>query len=63
MKKHQGFAAYALMLCALLAVGIGGWIANIVKLVGMDQVLTTGMGIARIVGIFIAPLGSVLGFL
>lgn len=39
---------------------IGGWIANIVKLAQADTV--TGFELARIVGIFIAPLGSILGF-
>lgn len=44
----------------VLALG-GGWVANIVKLVGMEPILT-GMGIARIAGIFVAPLGGVLGW-
>ena len=38
-----------------------GWVWNIVKLAGMDAV--TGMFALRIVGIPVAPLGAVLGYL
>lgn len=43
---------------------IGGWIANLVKLVGMigHAELLTLLPVLRIVGLFVAPLGSVLGF-
>jgi hypothetical protein len=37
-----------------------GWIWNIVKLVQADTV--SGMEIARVAGIFIAPLGALLGY-
>jgi hypothetical protein len=48
----------------LLAVaGIGGWIANVVKLVGMDFASISGLMVARGIGVFVAPLGSVLGFI
>lgn len=46
----------------LVLAGIGGWIANVVKLIHMDLGHVTGMLIVRGVGIFVAPLGSVLGF-
>lgn len=39
---------------------VGGWIANIVKLAGADYF--GGMVIVRVIGIFVAPLGSFLGF-
>lgn len=45
----------------ILVVGFCGWVANIVKLVGAD--VFSGMEIARAIGIFVAPLGAVLGFL
>lgn len=41
---------------------VGGWIVNVVKFVGMIGDGMTTMFIARAVGIFFAPLGSVLGF-
>ena len=48
---------------ALWLAGIYGWVANIVKLVGMlgDPTLTP-MFIARIAGVPLAPLGAVLGW-
>lgn len=47
----------------LALVELGGWIANIVKLIGSDFGGITGMIVARAIGIFVAPLGAVLGFL
>lgn len=52
---------WAILAIALL--GFGGWVANIVKLFGMLDGGVTAMFIARGVGIFVAPLGAVLGFM
>ena len=43
--------------------GIGGWVANVSKLLGMFDGDVTAMFIARIVGVFMAPLGAVLGYI
>lgn len=40
-----------------------GWILNIIKFVGMLGGEVTTMFLVRIVGIFFAPLGGVLGFI
>lgn len=43
---------------------ICGWIANVVKLIGMilaNDPITT-MFVARCVGVFAAPFGAILGF-
>lgn len=62
MNKQKGVTAIELLIAAIVVLFAGGWIANIVKLVGMlDGELTT-MFIARIVGIFVAPFGAILGF-
>jgi hypothetical protein len=42
---------------------LGGWIANVVKLINMGFDQVTGMMVARSIGVFVAPLGGVLGFL
>ena len=42
--------------------GIIGWIANIVKLIGMIHGEITAMFIARAVGVFAAPVGAILGY-
>ena len=44
----------------LLVLIILGWIANIVKLASVD--VFTGMEVARAIGVFIAPLGAILGY-
>lgn len=55
-------ASFSILGISVIILAIGGWIANIVKFVGMlgDEVST--LFIARAVGMFFAPLGSVLGF-
>lgn len=50
----------AAFLLAIFA-AFGGWIANIVKFIGMLHDPLGALFIARIVGIFFAPLGAVLG--
>jgi len=39
-----------------------GWVLNIVNLCGSSFDPVTGMDVARVVGIFIPPLGAVLGY-
>ena len=45
----------------VLLLGTGGWVANIVKLATEHE--PTGEVVLRAVGIFVAPLGAVMGFL
>jgi hypothetical protein len=40
---------------------VTGWIMNIVSLIHMTDPLSSGVGVLRIVGIFLAPLGSIMG--
>lgn len=47
---------------AIISLAVGGWIANLVKFFYMLDGGVSAMFIARIIGIFVAPLGSVLGF-
>ena len=64
MHKQRGYTgALALFIIALWVLTLGGWVANIVKLVGMDFGAITGLLIVRAIGIFIAPLGAVMGYL
>lgn len=51
------------LLAIVLLAPLVGWIANIVKLVGSNFDPITGLVVARIIGIFVAPLGAVLGML
>jgi hypothetical protein len=44
----------------LLVAAFSGWIANIIKLVHLD--VFSGEMVARAIGVFVAPLGAILGF-
>ncbi|ENF3463421.1 hypothetical protein [Yersinia mollaretii] len=48
----------------LIFLAVGGYIANIYKMVTYGFVVAEwgGMQVARIIGIFVAPLGALLGF-
>jgi hypothetical protein len=39
-----------------------GWILNIVAIAGSSFDVLSGMLILRVIGIFVAPLGAVLGY-
>jgi len=52
-----------LALVGLWFLGLGGWIANIVKLYGLIDGGVTAMFVVRSIGVFVAPLGAALGFI
>lgn len=57
------FQKVTAMVVGLATLLLGGWIMNLVKLVnGGDLQFDAGMTLARVVGIFVVPLGSILGF-
>jgi hypothetical protein len=45
----------------LICAGVAGWVLNLIALVGMLDGGITAMFVARLVGVFVAPLGSILG--
>lgn len=61
-KNQRGFTLFELVIVLLWLAAIGGWAANIVKLVAMSTD-DMKMFILRCIGIVVAPLGVVLGFL
>ena len=42
---------------------IVGWVLNIVTIVGTPQFEFTGLLVARVIGVFVAPLGAILGYI
>ena len=54
---------FSLAFAWILVVIIGGygWVWNIIDLIHMHDGIT-GLFVVRVVGIFVAPLGAVLGF-
>lgn len=60
-KKQLGNSSVPVLLALAIVVAMGyGWVMNIVSLVQATGI--AGMEIARIAGIFVAPLGAVLGY-
>lgn len=60
---QRGFTLIEMMVVAILVFGGVGWIANVVKLVGMNFDHITGLLIVRAIGIVLVPLGAVMGFI
>lgn len=52
-----------LIIASIWILGLIGWVMNIVKIVGTFGDLLTGMFVARCIGVFIAPIGAVLGWM
>lgn len=53
----------SLICIAIFLAGLSGWIWNIIKLVAIVDNSVTGILIARAIGVFVPPVGAVLGFL
>lgn len=62
MKKFNMDTTGVLIIWSIFALAIIGWVWNIVKLIGELSGPITSMFLARIAGVLMAPLGSVLGF-
>ncbi len=59
---ETGIPVTALFLwLAVIITGVVGWVLNIVKLMGMTLDTVTIELVLRGVGIFVAPLGSIMG--
>ena len=63
MFKQKGYTAIEAIFAIIALVGAWGWVVNIIKIVGSDFSQITGMLVMRCIGVFIAPLGAVLGFM
>ena len=63
MNKQKGNAAIGYLIgFGIVAAGLVGWIMNIVSIAHANFSDINGMLILRVVGIFVAPLGAVLGY-
>ena len=64
MKKSDSSTSFEMVLVLVAVVALGSWVANIYKLIdgGFTIAQWGGMEVCRVVGIFVAPLGAVLGW-
>jgi hypothetical protein len=60
-KNDMSLGAVIAWLVVIIA-GIVGWVLNIVAIVGHDFVNEIGMGIVRVIGVFVPIIGAVLGY-
>lgn len=63
MRKQSGYTLVELLLVIVLLIGAGGWIVNIVRLAHSDFDNISGKTVIRCIGVPIAPLGAVMGFI
>ncbi|MFY3528582.1 hypothetical protein ACOS81_19820 [Escherichia coli] len=57
------FQKVTVMIVGLAIFLLGGWIMNLVKLVNDGDLQShAGVTLARVVGVFIVPVGGILGF-
>ena len=61
--KDDGFTLTEILITLVGILGIIGWVMNIVKIVGAELVPITTIFVIRVVGIFVPPLGAVLGYM
>lgn len=61
MEKSMG-GLFFVWLFLVMTIGIG-WVMNIITLIETIDVPITGILILRAIGIFVVPLGGVLGYL
>lgn len=62
MKYQNGTTLTELLIVMFIIAGAGGWIANVVKLIGALNDPITGLFIARCVGVLMPPFGAILGY-
>lgn len=62
MKPIKLSTAAALAFVAVIVAVIVGWVMNIIAIVAAVSDPITAMFILRCVGIFVAPLGAILGY-
>jgi hypothetical protein len=59
----RGNIIFGILYLLILFAGIYGWVNNIITIYESNFNLISGQLILRIVGVFVAPLGAVMGWL
>lgn len=63
MRKQFGYTLTEIIVVLMILAGGIGWIWNIVKLCAMSFDPLTGLLVVRAIGIFVFPVGMVVGYL
>jgi hypothetical protein len=53
---------YTIPIAIVIAI-LYGWVMNIIALCGIEEFVLTGKNVLRVVGIFVPPLGGLMGYL
>ena len=61
--KQNGFVAVVLVIVIIVLFLLVGWILNIVKLCDCDFQTPAKEEVVRIIGIFVAPVGGIIGWI
>lgn len=61
--RQAGYTLIAFLIWLTIVVGVGiGWVMNIIAVIHADFSHITGLLVVRVIGIFVPPLGAVLGY-
>ena len=66
LRNNAGILGYLAAVAVVLSIFIGfvvGWIANIVQIANTEPFVWSFLMIIKIIGIFMAPLGAVMGLI
>lgn len=63
MKKQLGYTLIEVVIVLTALFGSVGWVWNIVKLCSMSFDPLTGLLVVRAIGIFVLPVGMVVGWI
>ncbi len=61
--SDAGTIVIVLLTISVVIASVTGWVFNIIEIFNIANAPITGMLVLRIVGIFVAPLGAILGYL
>lgn len=61
-KSDMGAILASLVFLGLIIAALSGWVMNIITIAHSNFGDLTGLLVLRVVGIFVAPLGAILGW-
>lgn len=61
--KHHGYTGTAILIWLVIVLALGiGWVMNIIAIMHSDFGRLSGVLVLRVVGIFVVPLGALMGY-